>query len=74
VAEAMVLVRTESINFDKELVDKLKAGGMVVNDIKDKAPFVEGTKGVYDQFANIFSPELVKRIRDTQSKAYPYVQ
>ena len=74
VAEAMVLVRTESINFDKELVGKLKAGGMVVNDLKDKAPFVEGTKGVYDQFANIFPPELVKRIRDTQSKAYPYVQ
>jgi len=74
VAEAMVLVRTESINFDKELVGKLKAGGMVVNDIKEKAPFVEGTAGVYDQFANIFPPELVKRIRDTQSKVYPYVQ
>jgi TRAP-type transport system periplasmic protein len=74
VAEAMVLVRTESINFDKELAGKLKAGGMVLNEITDKTPFVEGTKGVYDQFANVFSPELVKRIRDTESKAYPYVQ
>ncbi len=74
VAEAMVLVRTESIKFDKELVSKLQAGGMVVNEIKDKAPFVEGTKAVYEQFANIFPPELVKRIRDTQSKSYPYVQ
>ena len=71
---AAVLVRTESIKFDKELVGKLQAGGMVVNEIKDKAPFVEGTKSVYDQFANIFPPELVKRIRDTPSKTYPYVQ
>jgi tripartite ATP-independent transporter DctP family solute receptor len=74
VQEAAVLVRTESIKFDKELVGKLQAGGMVVNDIKDKAPFVEGTKSVYDQFASVFPPELVKRIRDTQSKPYPYVQ
>ncbi|HSB69010.1 MAG TPA: TRAP transporter substrate-binding protein [Candidatus Methylomirabilis sp.] len=74
VAEAMVLVRTESIKFDKELVGKLQSGGMVVNEIKDKTPFVEGTKAVYDQFATVFPPELVRRIRETPSKSYPYVQ
>ena len=74
VAEAMVLVRTESIKFDKELVVKLQSGGMVVNEIKDKTPFVEGTRSVYEQFSNVFPPELVKRIRDTASKSYPYVQ
>jgi hypothetical protein len=71
VAEAMVLVRTESIKFDKELVVKLQSGGMVVNEIKDKTPFVEGTKAVYDQFATVFPPELVKRIRETPSNLLP---
>lgn len=74
VAEATVLVRTESIKADKEMVEKLRAGGMVVNEIKDKAPFIEATKTVYEQFANVFPPELVKRIRETQSNTYPYVQ
>lgn len=74
VSEAMVLVRTESIKGDKELVEKLRTGGMVVNEIKDKAPFVEATKSVYEQFANVFPPELVKRIRETPSNTYPYVQ
>jgi TRAP-type transport system periplasmic protein len=74
VIEASTLVRTESIKADKELVEKFKAYGMVVNEIKDRAPFVEATKSVYEQFANVFPPELVKRIRETKSTTYPYVQ
>jgi len=74
VAEAAVHVRKESIKADKELVAKLQTSGMVVNEIKDKAPFVEATKNVYEQFADIFPPELVKRIRETKSNQYPYVE
>jgi len=74
VQEGAVHIRKESIQADKDLVAKLKAAGMTVNEIKDKGPFVEATKGVYDQFASIFPPELVKRIRDTQSKMYDYVK
>jgi TRAP-type transport system periplasmic protein len=74
VIEGAVHIRKESIKADKELVDKLKASGMLVNEIKDKGPFVEATKSVYDQFADIFPPELVKRIRDTQSKRYDYAE
>jgi TRAP-type transport system periplasmic protein len=74
VAEAAVHVRKESIKADQELVAKLKAGGMVVNEIKSREPFVDATKIVYDQFADIFPPELVKRIRDTKSNMYPYVE
>ena len=74
VLEGAVHIRKESIKADKELVEKLKANGMLVNEIKDKGPFVEATKSVYDQFANIFPPELIKRIRDTQSRKYDYVE
>ncbi len=74
VAEAAVHVRKESIKADGELVAKLKAAGMVVNDVKDREAFVEGTKSVYEEFANIFPPDLVKRIRDAKSNIYPYVQ
>lgn len=74
VAEAAVHVRKESIKADKELVAKLKASGMVVNEIKNKEPFVEATKGVYEQFSTIFPPELVKRIREVKSNNYPYVE
>ncbi len=74
VAEAAVHVRKESIKADGELVGKLKAAGMVVNEVKDREPFVEATKSVYDQFADIFPPELVKRIRETKSNHYPYVE
>lgn len=74
VAEAAVHVRKESIQADKDLVAKLKAAGMVVNEIKNRDPFVEATKGVYDQFADIFPPDLVKRIRETKSNTYPYAE
>jgi len=74
VAEGAVHIRKESIKADKELVAKLQAAGMVVNEIKDREPFVEATKSVYDQFADIFPPDLVKRIRDTKSNTYPYVE
>ena len=56
VAEAAVHIRKESIKADKELVAKLRGSGMEVNDIKDKTPFVDATKIVYEQFANIFPP------------------
>ncbi len=74
VAEAAVHVRKESIKADKELVAKLKGAGMQVNEIKDQMPFIEGTKSVYEQFADIFPPELVKRMRETKSNTYPYVE
>ena len=74
VAEAAVLVRKESIKADRELVAKLQAGGMVVNEIKNKEPFVEATKSVYEQFADVFPPEMVKRIREAKSNTYPYVE
>jgi tripartite ATP-independent transporter DctP family solute receptor len=74
VAEAAVHVRKESIKADKDLVAKLRGSGMEVNDIKDKAPFVDATKSVYEQFANIFPPEVVKSIRETKSNNYPYVE
>jgi tripartite ATP-independent transporter DctP family solute receptor len=74
VQEAAVHVRKESIKADKELVAKLQQSGMAVNDIKNREPFVEATKVVYEQFADIFPPELVKRIRDTKSNTYPYVE
>jgi len=74
VAEAAVHIRKESIKADKELVAKLQTAGMVVNEIKNREPFVEATKGVYDQFADIFPPEMVKRIRETKSNPYPYVE
>jgi len=35
---------------------------------------VEATKGVYDQLADTFPPELIKRIRETKSMPYPYVE
>jgi tripartite ATP-independent transporter DctP family solute receptor len=74
VKEGAVHIRKESIKADKELVEKLKAAGMTVNEIKNREPFVEATKSVYDQFANIFPPELVKRIREAQSQKYDYVE
>jgi hypothetical protein len=46
-------------------VGKLYSGGMEANEIEDRVPFVEGTKAMYDQFANVFPPELMKRIRET---------
>ncbi|HHY48006.1 MAG TPA: TRAP transporter substrate-binding protein [Firmicutes bacterium] len=64
--------RKLSIEMDKELVRKLKEKGMIINEIKDKEPFIEATKSVYDQFSNVFPPELIKRIRETKSKHYPY--
>jgi tripartite ATP-independent transporter DctP family solute receptor len=74
VAEAAVVIRKESIKADKELVVKLQAAGMLVNTPKDRGAFVEATKGVYDQLADTFPPELIKRIRETKSMPYPYVE
>lgn len=73
VAEGAVHIRKESIQADKELTDKLKAAGMTVNAITNKGQFVEATKGVYDSFASVFPPELVKRIREAPVQKYPYV-
>jgi len=74
VAEAAVVIRKESIKADKERVAKLQAAGMLVNSLKDRGAFVEATKVVYDQFADTFPPDLIKRIRETKSTAYPYVE
>jgi tripartite ATP-independent transporter DctP family solute receptor len=37
--------------FDNELVDKMKAAGMQVNEV-DKAAFVKASKPIYDEFGN----------------------
>jgi tripartite ATP-independent transporter DctP family solute receptor len=71
VARATEFQRKASIASDKELIDTL-GKSMQVNDIKDRQPFIDATKTVYEQFAEKYPPELIKRIREAPVKDYPY--
>ncbi|MGE5526026.1 MAG: TRAP transporter substrate-binding protein, partial [Rhodospirillaceae bacterium] len=47
--ETQAYVYHEAAKDDNELLQKLKAGGMQVNEV-DKAAFVKASKAVYDEF------------------------
>ena len=64
--------RELSVKKDNELANKLKEGGMMVNEIENKGPFIKATQVVYDDLSDRFPPELVKRIRETKVVKYPY--
>ncbi|MDH5487109.1 MAG: TRAP transporter substrate-binding protein [Gammaproteobacteria bacterium] len=49
--ETQGFVYKSAESFDNELVDKMKAAGMKVNDV-DKAAFVKASKTVYDEFGS----------------------
>lgn len=70
---AMGYQRELSIQKDKELLDVLREH-MIINKIEDKTLFIEATKSVYEKFSDKFPKELIERIRNTESKSYPYVQ
>lgn len=72
VRRAMDYERQISIEADQKLLIKLLQEGMIVNQVTEKQPFIEATQTVYDQFSDQFPPSLVERIRNTESKDYPY--
>ncbi len=72
VQRATEYVRKLSIANDNYLVGKLTELGVTVNTIEDKEPFVTATESVYNQFSELFPPELIERIRNTPTKYYPY--
>jgi len=43
----------------------LKAKGMQVNTV-DKEAFRKATEGIYKELADVFPPDLVRRIRETR--------
>ncbi|MDH5512465.1 MAG: TRAP transporter substrate-binding protein, partial [Gammaproteobacteria bacterium] len=47
--ETQGFVYKSAEEFDNDLVGKMKAAGMKVNEV-DKAAFVKASKGVYDEF------------------------
>lgn len=48
--ETQAFVYEQAARIDREMLAKIKAGGMKVN-VTDKAAFIEATKVVYDEFA-----------------------
>jgi TRAP-type transport system periplasmic protein len=73
VARATEHQRTLSIAADKELLDSL-AEHMEINEIEDRAAFVEATQSVYEKFSDQFPPELVERIRNVEVQNYDYAE
>ena len=65
-AEAGKFNREESKRADTELVKTLQDHGVIFNEI-DKAPFVEKTKSVYDEWSEEY-PELVELTISEASK------
>ncbi|MBV8746743.1 MAG: TRAP transporter substrate-binding protein [Xanthobacteraceae bacterium] len=49
----------------KQAMDKIKAAGVNVIEIKDKKPFQDAVKPVWDKYGSKYT-ELVKRIQDTK--------
>ena len=47
--ETQPFVYTSAANFDNELLDKMKASGIQINEV-DKQAFIDASKPIYDQF------------------------
>lgn len=73
VARATEYQRKLSIAADRELLDNLSEH-MQVNELADRAAFIEATQAVYEQFADQFPPELVERIRNVEIQHYDYAE
>jgi len=60
-AEATTKQRETAAAVSKEIVEKLKGRGMIVNPVEDFGPFRESVKHVYDQFKPTIGPELLQQ-------------
>lgn len=54
--------RAENVSNFNKFVEKLKEKGMQVNDVKDKKPFREKVKPVYDEFRASIGEDLFDRV------------
>lgn len=64
-AESQAFVYDHAAKLDVDLLEKLKAGGIAVNEA-DKDAFIAASKAIYDEFAGTVSggAELVQQVRD----------
>jgi tripartite ATP-independent transporter DctP family solute receptor len=63
--EAQAEERTLWLDYEKQAIDKAKARGIQIIEVKDKKPFQDAVKPVWDKYAPQFA-DMIKRIQDVQ--------
>ncbi|MCU0601067.1 MAG: TRAP transporter substrate-binding protein [Desulfobacterales bacterium] len=67
--EATVYARNEAKGINEDILKKLKAAGMVINDVSNKKPFQDAVRPMYKQFEEEIGKEVLQAVLNASDAA-----